>query len=177
MLWRRVRSPLSVRRQVTADELSALYQQIGACIWQLQYLEDALHTFLTMKVELKQPGVVSESEARAILAKRRRATLGSSIRFAEANDALPATLIERLLQLKDNRDWLVHRSMHEHGDALYTDDGRSFVSQRLGNILGETLAIKAEVVDRLMAFCGSHGLSSAQAIADAERQVAGKMGL
>lgn len=122
-------------------------------------------------------GHYSESEARAILAKRRRATLGSSIRFAEANDALPATLIERLLLLKDNRDWLVHRSMHEHGDALYSDDGRNFISQRLGKIYDETLAIKAEVVNHLMAFCGSHGMSATQAIADAERQVAAKMGL
>ena len=131
-----------MQRQISEDELAKLYHDIGACIWQIQYLEDVLHTFLTMKVELKEPGRVLQKEAMALLAKHRRATLGTSIRTAEVNNALRQELIDQLRSLKDERDWLVHRSMHQDGENLYTDSGRGTVFARLTMLQNESTRLR-----------------------------------
>ena len=48
-----------MHRQINPDELDDLYYLIGKCIRYVQYVEDALHTLLTLKVEIKVPGVVA----------------------------------------------------------------------------------------------------------------------
>lgn len=161
----------TVRRQISADELATLYHDIGACIWQMQYLEDVLHTFLTMKVELKEPGKVPAEEAMALLAKHRRATLGTSIRTAETNNALPQELVHQLRLLKEERDWLVHRSMHQDGENLYTDSGRNAIFTRLSVLQDEISHLKAEIMNQVESFCSGHGLSSAQASSLAAKQI------
>ena len=75
-------------RQITSDELAELYQLIGAAIWNIQYLEDVLHTLLALTIEVRMPGRLEEEEAYKQLAKHRRANLGSSLRVAERNAAL-----------------------------------------------------------------------------------------
>lgn len=47
-----------MRRQMHPEELEILYRYIGKCIWHIQYVEDALHTLLTLKIEIKmnRPG-------------------------------------------------------------------------------------------------------------------------
>lgn len=165
-----------MRRQISEDELATLYHDIGACIWQMQYLEDALHTFLTMKVELKEPGKVPAKEAMAFLAKHRRATLGTSIRIAETNNALPQELIDQLLVLKEERDWLVHRSMHQDGENLYTDSGRDTIFMRLSVLQDGITRLKTEIVKEIEMLCSSHGLSSAQAASLAADKIAALRG-
>lgn len=165
-----------MRRQISADELATLYHDIGACIWHMQYLEDVLHTFLTMKVELKEPGKVPAKEAMALLAKHRRATLGTSIRTAENNNALPQELIDQLRLLKEERDWLVHRSMHQDGENLYTDIGRDTIFTRLSVLQDGITRLKTEIVKEVEIFCSGHGLSATQANSLAERQIAALRG-
>ena len=160
-----------MRRQISADELAALYHEIGACIWQMQYLEDALHTFLTMKIELKEPGRIAQKEAMELLAKHRRATLGTALKTAETAGALTSELIEQLRSLKADRDWLVHRSMHENGADLYTDHGRDAIFARLDDIQNRTIRLKASVVGQLETFFDSHDLSASKANAMARQQI------
>lgn len=165
-----------MRRQITAEELAALYHDVGACIWHIQYLEDVLQTFLTIKVEIKKPGKVEMSEAMAVLDKHRRATLGTAIRTAENAKALPQELIKQLRSLKDERDWLVHRSMHQDGDGLYTDHGRQAVFSRLALLQEQTIHLKSQIMSEVEAFCSGHGISSAEANALAEKQIASLRG-
>ncbi|MGN7725441.1 hypothetical protein ACTJIL_06420 [Luteimonas sp. 22616] len=165
-----------MRRQITADELATLYHEIGACIWHMQYLEDALHNFLTMKVELRAPGLVEEQEALALLAKHRRATLGTALRTAETSGALPAPILLQLRALKEERDWLVHRSMHQDGNNLYTDHGRGTVFDRLSDIQSRTFHLKEQIVKEIEAFCTEHGISSSEADEAAKEQVAALRG-
>jgi hypothetical protein len=160
-----------MRRQITGEELAALYHDVGACIWHIQYLEDVLHTFLTIKIEIKEPGRVEKNEATALLDKHRRATLGNAIRTAESAKALPQELIDQLRALKNERDWLVHRSMHQNGDGLYTDHGREAVFSRLAALQEKTIFLKSQIMSEAEAYCSGHGLS-AQANALAERKIA-----
>lgn len=165
-----------MRRQITEEELAALYHDMGACIWHIQYLEDVLHNLLTMKVEIKEPGKVEKSVAMALLAKHRRATLGTAIRTAENFRALPQELVAQLRSLKEERDWLVHRSMHQDGDGLYTSDGRDAVFCRLALLQQKTIRIKSQLVSEVEAFCASHGISSKESNDLAEKQIAGLRG-
>jgi hypothetical protein len=165
-----------VRRQMTAEELDALYYSVGKCIWHIQYLEDALHTLLTLKVELKEPGRVSEEEAHQLLAKHRRASLGTALGTAEKHSALPASLLVELRGLKEERDWLVHRSMNQDGESLYTDDGRLRVFSRLEKIMRSTLFIKEKIVNETAVFCKSFGINEAHVEAVANQNIAAKRG-
>lgn len=72
-----------MRRQMHPEELETLYRSIGKCIWHIQYVEDALHTLLTLKIEIKTPGAVPEDKAYELLKKHRRATLGTALRTAK----------------------------------------------------------------------------------------------
>ena len=160
-----------MRRQISADELATLYHDIGACIWQMQYLEDVLHTFLTMKLELKEPGKVSAQEAMVLLAKHRRATLGTTIKVAENNSALPSLLIDQLRTLKEERDWLIHRSMHQNGSSLYTEDGRNKLFARLALLQNDIVHLKVKIIKEVEIFCSGHGISSIQAKSLAEKNI------
>ena len=152
-----------MRRQISPEELDSLYRSIGKCVWHLQYVEDALQTLLTMKVEIKFPGAVTEVEAKALLAKHRRATLGTSLRTAQKHDALRTDVMSRLSQLKEERDWLVHRSVNQDGDGLYTTEGRSAILQRLDAFVDEAISLQRALMLEVAAFVESHGLSVAKA--------------
>jgi hypothetical protein len=159
-------------RQHTADELDALYRGVGRCIWHIQYLEDVLHTYLALKIEIREPGRISEKEAHKLLTKHRRANLGTTLRTAENHAALPPELLAELRGLKEERDWLVHRSMHQEGDSLYTDEGRYAIFFRLDALMERTLALKGKVAAEAMAFCASHGVSPRNAEQLAHEQIA-----
>ncbi|WP_339847518.1 hypothetical protein [uncultured Halopseudomonas sp.] len=161
-----------MRRQLTPDELDLLYSSVGRCIWHIQYLEDVLHTLLTMKVEIREPGRVTAVEASELLAKHRRASLGTALGTAEKHGALQPELLADLRLLKDERDWLVHRSMHQDGDSLYTDEGRSGVLSRLEALMQKTLHLKGKILAETEVFCAGHGISSEQAEQLAQEQIA-----
>lgn len=165
-----------MRRQIHPEELEFLYHSIGKCIWHIQYVEDALHTLLTLKVEIKTPGVVAENKAYELLKKHRRATLGTALRTAKENRSLPDDLFARLSKLKEERDWLVHRSQHQDGDNLYTDNGRQAVFQRLEALQAEAVSLQPAIYDQIRAFVESHGVSSEKATEIAKQDIAALKG-
>ena len=165
-----------MRRQLTPEELDMLYRHVGRCIWHIQYLEDVLHTFLTMKVEIREPGRLTEQEARSLLAKHRRASLGTALGAAEKHSALPNTLLAELRSLKEERDWLVHRSMNQDGESLYTDRGRDTVFSRLEVLMDRTVLLKGLLLAETEAVCAGHGISAVQQELLARQQIAALKG-
>lgn len=165
-----------MRRQMNSEELEALYSAVGKCIWHIQYLEDVLHTYLAMKVDLQGQAPVSADKAYEILAKHRRANLGTALGIAERNNVLPSTLLADLRKLKEERDWLVHRSMHQDGENLYTDEGRAKVFQRLECLKLNSISIKKSIMIEAERFCENKGISSEKADALAEQQLQRRRG-
>lgn len=161
-----------MRRQMNHAELDELYRGVGRCIWHLQYLEDGLHTLLVLKIDIRTPERVSQQEANELLAKYRRASLGTALGTAEKHGALPADLLSKLRSLKEERDWLVHRSMHQDGDDLYTDKGRAAVFSRLEALMGDILSIKILVLAGVESFTSAHGVSQVQIEATARQKIA-----
>ena len=165
-----------MRRQMNSEELEALYSAVGKCIWHIQYLEDVLHTYLAMKVDLRDQAPVSEEKAYEILSKHRRANLGTALGTAEKHNVLPSTLLSDLRIMKEERDWLVHRSMHQDGDNLYTDHGRTMVFQRIEHLMLSSISLKKALILEVDKFCESRGISTAKAAALAKQQVRRRSG-
>ena len=161
-----------MRRQLTPDELDALYREIGKGVWHLQYVEDALNTLITLKVEMKSPGRVSHNEAQEMLAKHRRNTLGTSLRIAREQSVVSADLKVRLSHFKGERDWLVHRSLNTNGELLYTDEGRTQTFQRLAQFSVEAKALQHDIANEIALFAQNHGIDIAGLEARAHAKVA-----
>jgi len=147
------------RRQINEDELGLFFSLIGQGIWYLQHVENALVTCLTVKGELKKPGSIEKDEAERILSKHRKNTLGTSIRIAEKKGVLSPELMNALRKFKNERDWLVHRSMAENGDDLYTDAGREGVLMRLYAFSEEAQALQRLVAKELEDYVVANGVS------------------
>lgn len=113
------------------SELRQFYSKVGECIWHLQHVENALATCLALKLDLKDSQSVNREDADRHLAKHLRNTLGTSIRIASEKQVLGKELMAALAELKEERDWLVHRSMNENGDDLYSSNARSNLLDRL----------------------------------------------
>ncbi len=165
-----------MRRNITPDELNTLVHDIGMCVWHLQYVEDALSMVLATKVDIRVPGGVTEHEAAEVLAKHRRSTLGTALKVCERHDAVSADLLERLKKYKEERDWLVHRSMHETEDDLYTDEGRVGMTTRLWTFFAESRALVKEIKKEAMEFVAGHGLPWQAASDIASKRIAALRG-
>ena len=137
----------------------------------LQYVEDALQTLITIKVEIRTPGRLSFSEGQALLAKHRRSTFGTSLKIVREKSLVSPDLLERLERFKDERDWLVHRSQQSYGDRLYTEPGREDMFRRLENFEGEASALQKAVLAEIDSFVSSSGVDVAVARALAERNI------
>jgi len=150
-------------RQVTSEELDALYRGIGRGVWSLQYVEDALQMLITLKVDIKTPGRVNLSQGKVLLAKHRRNTLGTSLKIIREQSLVGPHLLERLSAFKEERDWLVHRSQQSHGDLLYTDAGRAEMFTRLESFDTEAGLLQTEILGEIDKFAASQGANVAAA--------------
>jgi hypothetical protein len=147
------------RRQITEDELQILFYLIGSGIWYLQHVEDALSTYITVKAEIKEAGSVSAETAEKLLSKHRRSTLGTSIRIEKERQVLNQELLTMLEAFKVERDWLVHRSLHENGDDLYLDDDRPRLFHRLTQFSEDAKILQKLIAKDLEDFVVSKGVS------------------
>ncbi|MHB1116480.1 hypothetical protein [Sideroxydans sp.] len=147
------------RRLINEDELQVFFMGIGAGIWHLQHVENALNTFITLKVEIKEPGSVAPEAGEAILAKHRRNTLGTSIRIAKEKEVLSAELLVALEKFKDERDWLVHRSMNQNADDLYINTRRNELIDRLHKFVNEATQLQKLIAKELEDFVVGKGVS------------------
>jgi hypothetical protein len=137
------------RRQINAEELNVLFTLIGEGIWHLQYLEDALHTYITVKRDVKVRGSMPPEQAEAILKKHRARTLGVSSRISREAQILSPSLQEMLDNFKEERDWLVHRCVHQHREDLYINDKRNELIRRIKRFSEEAKKIQKLIAKEL----------------------------
>lgn len=147
------------RRQINLEELGILYQLIGEGVWQLQNLEDALHSCITVKRDLKTRGSVSSQEAMLLLEKNRAQVLGKSVKYAKEAGIFNQKLQDRLEKFKEERNWLIHRSVHEKREDLYVDKTRFSLMERIKRFSNEALQLQKLVAQELEDFVLSQGIS------------------
>lgn len=163
------------RRQINADELLAFFRLIGSGIWYLQHVEDALSTYITVKTEIKERGGASAENAKLLLSKHRKNTLGTSIKLAKERQVLHPELLAMLEAFKRERDWLVHRSLHENGSDLYLNSDRHLLLERLNKFSEDAKKLQRLIAEELEDFVASKGVSRKwihqQAISDVNRDM------
>lgn len=147
------------RSPINEEELQIFFMLIGSGIWYLQHVENALNTCITVKGEIKELGAVDAEIGEALLAKHRRNTLGTSIRIAKDMEILSVELMVALEEFKEERDWLVHRSMNQNSDDLYLNSGRSTLITRLHKFTEEARQLQKLIAIELEDFVASKGVS------------------
>lgn len=159
------------RRQINADELNALYVLIGKGIWHLQNLEDALHTCITVKRDIKVRGSIPPEQAMDFLEKNRSHVLGKSIKDAKEAQIFNPLLQERLEKFKEERNWLVHRSVHKNGDDLYVNESRFAIMNRIQAFSDEAIELQKLIAKELEDFVVAQGVSKEWVDQQAEQEI------
>jgi len=153
---------------MTPWELEEVYIAIGKAIWHLQFLEDVLVTYVTMRLKVGRP--ITIHAAMEILARERRKTLGILFREAEAGGLIHGEIGNAFKLLVDERNWLVHRSMHECSDGLYRYQERQALLSRLDNLTEEAIRLKKALYEDVRAWLANLGVNVAEAEALGEEQ-------
>ena len=142
---------------ISRVDLDQIYTAIGRAIWHVQYAEDALNALITIKRDVGTPGKVTAQEASNLLKGHRRNTLGTSIRLARESRLVSDALLQQLMWLKNERDWIVHRSQYSVGDAVLKDSGRSNLVLRLDTFVKESAGITAMLMEEMRGFVAAEG--------------------
>ena len=137
------------------QKLHDLYAAIGAAVWHLQFLEDALVMYLTMRT-MKRP--FSLNVANEVLAKQRRRTLGTLLKEAKAAGLL-LTETAKAFAVLEERNWLIHQSMHEESDGAYNDANRQKLVARVADLKDRSIALKKALYGELASWCKRQGIN------------------
>lgn len=159
-------------RAPTQDEMHGLFCLIGEGIWQLQYLEEALHMSMVMKSFIVTPEAKGEQESLDELQRTKKMTLGTALKNAEKNVSLPRPLLDRFKPFLAERNWLVHNSVEQHDVALYSVAGRDAAIRRLQAFIDEAKALRKLVMQDIEGYARGQGLDVDTAIRSAEARIA-----
>lgn len=153
---------------MTPWDLQGTYASIGKAVWHLQFLEDVLVTYVTMRLRIKRPIVFKA--ALELLANERRKPLGSLLREAQTGGLVEGDVANAFRLLVEERNWLIHRSLHECGDGLYRTTDRQVFLQRLADLTDEAIRLKKQLYVDVRDWCAAQGVDVAQAEALGETQ-------
>lgn len=120
-----------MRREINFEELGFFYRATGEAIWQLQYVEDALCKFyIIVCIHFGCDGITREN-AEMNQKQISRKTLGQLIGLLERTERVQSSMLSDLKEFNSLRKWIVHNSMRENGQDLYTDHGRDEFAKKL----------------------------------------------
>jgi len=152
---------------LTPALLNNIYAAIGAAVWHMQFMEDVLVTCVTMRTKLTRG--MALRDAHQILAQERRKTLGAMLRDAEQAGILGSVVGEAFEVLKE-RNWLIHRSMHEVNDHLYDDSVRDAFIERVRTLTDRSIELKSLLYQDTSAWCRAQGIDIDKLEAEALEQ-------
>lgn len=143
-----LKQSLSLKKQATT-----LYVLLGSAVWSIQHLEDALNT----AIAIKNPKATNRAEGDKIRNSNRELPLGKAIGRAEKEKTFDQAFQEKLKRFLAERNWLIHRCMHESVDdvGMVVDEDKLF--SRIKNIELTALSLKEEIEFDMLNFCSSKG--------------------
>lgn len=154
---------------MTPWDLEEMYSSIGKAVWHLQFLEDVLVTYVTMRLRINRP--IALDVAMDTLAKERRKTLGTLFRDAQGGGLVQGDVANAFRLLVEERNWLIHRSMHECNDGLHRAAEREFLFRRLNDLTDEAIRLKKQLYADATRWLADQGLDVAKAEALGEAQL------
>lgn len=152
---------LELKQQLEkANRLSAITQQVGFALWQIQELEGVCATYYVL-VEEAELGM-GEEAGNSLEEKARKKTFGTTIHKL-VNAGLLAKEIEiRFKNLLSERNWLVHSSRASSRSAIHSDTDMAVLLERLNEISEEALALLKHVSALTEVHVKKYGISENQ---------------
>ncbi|MGK7894881.1 MAG: hypothetical protein AB4372_15005 [Xenococcus sp. (in: cyanobacteria)] len=126
-----------------ANRLSAITQQLGFALWQLQELEGVCAKYYIL-VEKADFGM-GEETGNALEQKAKKKTFGATIHKLVKAGLLTEDLEFRFKKLLSERNWLVHSSRASSRSSIHTDSHMVTLLQRLEKISNEALSLMTHV--------------------------------
>jgi hypothetical protein len=100
----------NIKHKKASEKERFLYSCLGEALCAVQILEDALsHSIVLKKTESNQ-----KNEADILIQKQQFYTFGKAIYKVEKESLLPEPLVNELIELRDERNWLIHESIIEN---------------------------------------------------------------
>lgn len=146
------------KEKATNQDVIPLYCLVGEAICMIQHLEGALSVLITLKKHVKQPYRISKEDANAFLKKSRRLTLGEAVKLAK-NTSLYSDILHRDLEvfLKE-RNWLIHKFLHDHLDDMHLPQERKKLFCRIKAISHEAISLQQAINKTIIEFSESVGM-------------------
>lgn len=143
---------------------------VGHTVWQLQLLEDVIGAHLALLHDL-QPGCSHEA-VQAAVARYRKLTFGQLLGALDkalgASRTLSAPIRARLEAVKEERNWLVHRSRRDAHVDVYTADGTTRVLARIDTLHASASDLMRDITADTQAGLQARGLDVLRIVATAD---------
>lgn len=158
-------------REIAPQELSYFYQKTGEAIWHLQHVEDFLiKLYIIGSIHFKINGI-SSANAELKLNQYSKKTLGQLIGLLDGTPIVTEEFIENLRGYNDIRKWIVHNSMRETENCLYSQRDRDFFIRRTTKFTELSVEIQGDIEARLWELTLASGISSQEVMARANATV------
>lgn len=159
-----------IKQYDASERLQFVAVRIGLALWYSQDLEVlSAKCFAVMTKPTKGVGV---GATQALLREAQSKPFGSLIdRMAKAGFLAPS-LKSRFDALREERNWLVHRSHEDSRSAVHTDQAMRKLVVRLDAMVEEALALLKELEKLTMAHMVKAGVSRERIMEIAEKQLA-----
>jgi len=153
-----------VRREINSEELEFFYRATGEAIWQLQHVEEALCKFYIVYCIHFNCDGVTRSNAEKRLQRISKKTLGQLIGLLENTGYVQEAMLSDLKEFNLLRKWVVHNSMRENGEDLYTDQGRKEFALKVITFTDMARGIHKGISDSLMHLVTQTGYATEEQI-------------
>ena len=139
------------------NRLSAISQQVGFALWQLQELEGVCATYYVLVEEAKLG--MGEVAGKAMEEKAKKKTFGRTIHKLVKAGLLDTEIEARFKNLLSERNWLVHSSRASGRSAIHSDAHMTDLLNRLNKITEESLDLLKNVGKRAEDYVKKYGVS------------------
>ncbi|UYN96560.1 MAG: hypothetical protein KIT25_06405 [Enhydrobacter sp.] len=154
----------------SAERLQLVATRIGLALWQLQDLEaSSAMCFAMVAKATKGMGIAT---GYALLKEARSKTFGPTIEQLAKHGILSPELVRRFDALREERNWLVHRSQDDSRGAVHNDQAMRKLVLRLESMKKEALALHQALQEIAMRHATKHGISREEIMARANKTLA-----
>ncbi len=150
------------------DEIT-LYCFVGEALWKIQVVEQALSHSITLKMNPAE----TKERADEFLKQHQRYTLGTAIKVAIKEKLYDSSLQDELNAFLEQRNWLVHKAMHESQHGLNWEDKKEELFQKIKSISERAESIQREIEYDMINFCSSKGKDMSKILAALKLQEQG----
>ncbi|OOX25926.1 hypothetical protein BJL85_22150 [Vibrio parahaemolyticus] len=158
-------------REMAPQELSYFYQKTGEAIWHLQHVEEELiMLYVIGSIHLNINGI-SGKNADLKTKQYGKKTLGQLIGLLDGTPIVTSEFIEKLRSYNEIRKWIVHNSMRETGNCLYSQTDRDFFISRTVEFTDLSVEIQDDIVNRLWELTHAAGIATEEVMALANATV------